>query len=862
MRRSRLRSHHHVSLKPRVCGWLAVLLLLPSLPINVHADALGRHEQVGRDTYLGGSYIELGISGSGTLGTSTSSPAGFHPGTLRKSIGLNTDSDGYDTGKDMTSGDYVLPGSPSEGFTVGYRSGPKTSTKTFTTEEQNGSNEVPGTTEDISTEEQLAAKTSGTTLDKAIGVEQTISFKPGDPFYKTTIHLTNTSVTASVYDVHYMRFLDPDMDADLNGDNSTINWVPSNPPQDPDAIVAAIGNKSDNVFMYVASDPRAQASVGFSRDPYSEPAFRSGGGTHIAAQASDDWLTLAFDAGNLKPGETTELVFYSSVDPDMNGALAAIHADYTTAMNDAPTDVTLAGDTLTWDAQPGTAVGQFSAVTEDTYAPMIYTLVNGENDKDNRYFAIRNNRLETAAPLTPGVNSYSIRVRATGPKGGMLEKVFTVHAQAPDRKTELTSLSLENGSLAPSFQRDVTSYEVNMNAGADHVTVFASVYDPDTTLSVNGVSVTDQVYGTQLLKYSEPLSSNLSTLEFRVTAPNGKYKTYTLQVNVAAEAPAAKPEELPAAETPTSSEPSGPAIVPAPVSSAPESEFPAPVTTAPIGATPVLPVPASTPTSDTYIAPGPPVTITFPFVPVVPADPGAPTPVFADGGSGGGASRLDDVIPSASSVEKAPATDTKRSNSTKSDSTVKKTVSTSGYVQGYQDGTFRPDQQVTRAELSVMLERLLNGSESEGAASTSFKDVPSTYWASGGIQLIQSYGWMKGYPDGSFQPGKAMTRAELASLIARWKELDTTVDNTASAQASDLNDTWAAAYIQQVLNAGWMQGYPDGKFYPDKPVTRAEVVTVLNHLQDIPADTATTATSWKDVSTKHWAYDAINKASH
>ncbi|WP_458120967.1 S-layer homology domain-containing protein [Paenibacillus sp. Z6-24] len=847
MRRSRLRSQHHVSLKPHVCGWLAVLLLLPSLPVNVHADALARHEQVGRDTYLGGSYIELGISGSGTLGTSSDSPAGFHPGPLRKTIGLNTDSDGYDTGKEMTSGDYVLPGSPSEGFTVGYRTAPKASPQSFTNEEQNGSIEVPGTTEDISTEEQLAAKTTGATLDKAIGVEQTISFKPGDPFYKTTIHLTNTNVTASVYDVHYMRFLDPDMDADLNGDNSTINWVPSNPPQDPDAIAAAIGNKSDNVFMYVASDPRAQASIGFSRNPYSEPAFRAAGGIHVAAAASDDWLTLAFDAGNLEPGETTELVFYSSLDPDMNGALAAIHADYNTALNDAPADVTLSGDTLTWDAQPGTAVGQFSAVTEDTYAPIIYTLVNGENDRDNKFFAIRNNRLETNAPLTPGVSSYSIRVRATGPKGGMLEKAFTIHAQAPDRKTELTSLSLVNGSLTPMFQRDVTSYEANMNAGAEEITVFASVYDPDTTLSVNGVTVTEQVYGTQQLKYSEPLSSSLTALDLQVTGPNGKFKTYTIKVNAAA-----KPEETPAADTPVQSEPA-----------LPEASEPAastPVTAVPAGPQPTVPAP--TPTSDTYIVPGPPVTITFPFIPIVPVDPGAPAPVFAGGGGGGGgASRLDDIVPtgSASSETAAPAADSKRS---KSGNTAKKSVTTSGYIQGYADGTFRPDQQVTRAELSVMLERLLNGSESVGTASTSFKDVPATYWASGGIQLIQSYGWMKGYPDGSFQPSKAMTRAELASLIARWKELDTAADSNSSVQASDLNGTWAAAYIQQVVSAGWMQGYPDGKFYPDKPITRAEIVTVLNRLQDSSTDNATTAALWKDVPAKHWAYDAINKASH
>ncbi|WP_411348265.1 S-layer homology domain-containing protein [Paenibacillus sp. WLX2291] len=853
MKKSKLRSHQHRTFKRGACGWLVILLLLPSLPI--HAEGIAHHGQVGQDTFLGGQYMELGISGSGTLGTSSNSPGGFHPGQLRQTIGLNIDSDGYDTGKDMSSGDYVLPGSPSEGFIVGYKPQPSsTSAKSFINEELNGNIEIPGTTQDISSDDQLAARTVGKTLDNALGVDQTISFKPGDSFYKTTITLTNTSVTDSVYDVHYMRFLDPDMDADLNSDNSTINWVPSNPPQDSDAIAVAMGNVSDNVFMYVASDKRAQASVGFSRDAYSEPAFRADGGQHTDAQLADDWLTLTFNAGDLEPGKSTELVFYSSVDPNMNAALSAIHADYQTAPEDLPTDIALSNDTLTWDSTAGTFVGQLSATSSNPDDAFIFSLVSGEGSEGNSYFDINNNRLEVSNTLVRGVNSYPIRVRVTGPEGGTFEKTFVIHATAPEQSAELTALSLQNGTLQPSFQPDVTSYTASMNADASNITVFASVYDHDATLSVNGVAVTDEVYGTGELQYTAPLTDDLTTLAMKVTAPNGRSKTYNVDI-IPASLQAPSQQGTPATDDP--------ATVPAPPvgESTPGTE-PAP------GSTPF----PGTPVSDTYVPAEAPITITFPFLPQLPVDPTTSIPVIFDGGSGSdgaGASRLDDVVASGSgtsgsvttpaTTDTTKATNTSAKTSTAADNSAasKAAVVRKGYVQGYEDGTFRPDQQVTRAELAVMLQRLIG--DNSDSTTANFKDVPASYWASNGIQLVETNGWMKGYPDGSFQPGQALTRAELASLISRWKGLDSS--DTSAATPADVQSNWAASDINKVVSAGLMKGFPDGKFYPNQPVTRAEVVTVLNRIQSSSTSTSGTASSWKDVTPQHWAYDAINKAS-
>lgn len=820
-------------LQTGICSLMAVLLLLPPLP--THASELARHAQNGQDTFLGGTYIELGISSSGTLGTASDSPSGFHPGEIRRNIGMNVDKDGYDFGKDMTSGDYVLPGSPSEGFVVGYK--PAVTSKsplTFVNEEQSGSIDIPSTTQDLSTDEQLIAQTSGNTSDQAIAVQQNISFKPGDAFFKTTITLKNNSVTDSVYDVHYMRFLDPDIDADLHEDNSTINWVPSNPPQDAEAIAAAIGNASDNIFMYVAQDPRAQASVGFSRNPYMEPAFHEDGGKHIAAALTDDWLTLTFNAGDLEPGGTTELVFYSSLDSDMNGALSKIREDYAANTLAVPSEITLTGDTIAWNVDAGTTAGLLNTSTQnpkvqDTFT---YSLVSGEGSSANDYFTIQDNQVRTTKALTRGVTSYPIRVLATGSNGSTLEQSFVIHATAPDMGTDLASLSIENGALTPSFSPENTAYAVTLPDGTTQTTVKASVYDPDASLIINGVTVTDSVYA------EEPVSLDpgLTTITLEVRGTNGISKFYKVQV---------------------SSNSTLPPVVPVD-------------STEPVPNVPTTEMPSQTPTTDTYtgLPVSPPLVITAPFLPVAPTEPiPDPTMVTGSGGGGGGASGAsalddnpiyDELANAATGTSTTKNTDAATKTPTKSTTNVK----ASSYIQGYPDGTFRPDQKVTRAELSVMLERALaiqNATTPTTTSNTDFKDVPASYWAASSIQSIEGSGWLQGYPGGNFKPAQPMTRAELATLIARWQGLNTT--STASLPA-DVQGHWAANTISEVIQSGWMKGYSDGQFYPNQAVSRAEIVTVLNRvLGEDTSSTSTTPSSWKDVTPGHWAYSEITKAS-
>ncbi|MDQ1236096.1 hypothetical protein QE450_003594 [Paenibacillus sp. SORGH_AS306] len=817
-------------LQTGICSLMAVLLLLPPLP--THASELARHAQNGQDTFLGGTYIELGVSSSGTLGTASDSPSGFHPGAIRRNIGMNVDKDGYDFGKDMTSGDYVLPGSPSEGFVVGYK--PSVTSKsplTFVNEEQSGSIDIPSTTQDLSTDEQLIAQTSGNTSDQAIAVQQNISFKPGDAFFKTTITLKNNSVTDSVYDVHYMRFLDPDIDADLHEDNSTINWVPSNPPQDAEAIAAAIGNASDNIFMYVAQDPRAQASVGFSRNPYIEPAFQTDGGKHIAANLTDDWLTLTFNAGDLEPGGTTELVFYSSLDSDMNGALAQIREDYAADTLAVPSEITLTGDTIAWNVAEGTTAGVLTTSTQnpkvqDTFT---YSLVSGEGSSANDYFTIQDNQVKTTKALTRGVTSYPIRVLATGSNGSTLEQAFVIHATAPDMGTDLASLSIENGALTPSFSPENTAYAVTLPDGTTQTTVKASVYDPDASLIINGVTVTDSVYAEEPVT----LDPGLTTITLEVHGKNGISKFYKVQV---------------------SSNSTLPPVVPVD-------------STQPVQPVPQVPTPS--PTTDTYegLPVSPPLVITAPFVPVAPTEP-LPDPNMVTGGGGGGgasgASALDDnpIYDELANAATGTATNKNTDSATKTPTKSTTNVKASSYIQGYPDGTFRPDQKVTRAELSVMLERALaiqNATTPTATSSTDFKDVPASYWAASSIQNIEGSGWLQGYPGGNFKPAQPMTRAELATLIARWQGLNTT--STASLPA-DVQGHWAANTISEVIQSGWMKGYPDGQFYPNQAVSRAEIVTVLNRvLGENTSSTDSIASSWKDVTPGHWAYSEITKAS-
>lgn len=184
------------------------------------------------------------------------------------------------------------------------------------------------------------------------------------------------------------------------------------------------------------------------------------------------------------------------------------------------------------------------------------------------------------------------------------------------------------------------------------------------------------------------------------------------------------------------------------------------------------------------------------------------------------------------------------------------------YITGYTDGTFRPDQTVTKAEAATMLARLYAVSEDEMENYTSdFKDVSQNAWHSKAVGLLQRLGVVTGYK-GSFNPENAITRAEFVAMVSRFSGVSET---EVSSAFNDIEENhWAANYIAVAQNQGWLTGYNDGSFKPDQKITRAEAVKVINavagRIVDKEAIDALEESVFSDVAKDHWAYYEIMEA--
>lgn len=291
-----------------------------------------RHKTVGNDVMLGGNYIEVGISKSGSFGTESPAPSGFHSsynGSYQrfKGVGLRVDGDGFDTGKEPTTGDFFLPGTPEESFTIGYKVGSNEADPIkYTNAERVGETDIPTITTDTSSNDILSALTSGTTIDGNLAVQQNISFKVNNKYFKNTITYTNKG-TSTLYDVRYMRSFDPDQDGAIHGIVKTFNCVLENFPQDSRAIVRAAGEITKEPVFFISTDNRARASTfGFTnRDPYIEDVYNEDGSKLKKPEVLEDQaIAITFALGNLEPGQSTTFEYYTSLDPDYNAGLEDI----------------------------------------------------------------------------------------------------------------------------------------------------------------------------------------------------------------------------------------------------------------------------------------------------------------------------------------------------------------------------------------------------------------------------------------------------------------------------------------------------------------------------------------------------------
>ncbi|OMF63930.1 S-layer homology domain-containing protein [Paenibacillus sp. FSL R5-0766] len=188
----------------------------------------------------------------------------------------------------------------------------------------------------------------------------------------------------------------------------------------------------------------------------------------------------------------------------------------------------------------------------------------------------------------------------------------------------------------------------------------------------------------------------------------------------------------------------------------------------------------------------------------------------------------------------------------------------SAYIQGYADGTFRPNQEVQRVEMAALLSRILPSDSVEATLDTSYRDMPAAEWAREAITKATAGGYMRGNAAGDFMPERSITRAEMAVIIERLlnrKDITGAVTTTElTKEATDITLHWALEAVQRVLATGVMSVSPDGAFRPNEAVTRAEAVTLLNRLVHIEPELSGTS-RWKDVSASHWAYGAIQAAS-
>lgn len=179
------------------------------------------------------------------------------------------------------------------------------------------------------------------------------------------------------------------------------------------------------------------------------------------------------------------------------------------------------------------------------------------------------------------------------------------------------------------------------------------------------------------------------------------------------------------------------------------------------------------------------------------------------------------------------------------------------FLVGYAEGTFGPERNMTRAEVTTMFARLLTEQiEADKTYSSTFNDVAKNCWAANYIGYMQQFGIVTGYTDGSFRPNAPVTRAEFAAIASRFEKL-----TQGSKSFTDVPDThWAVKYINFAATRGWVTGYADGTFKPEHSITRAEVAAVTCRLLERSADQNYIRShigelrTFADVPDTHWAY--------
>ena len=185
------------------------------------------------------------------------------------------------------------------------------------------------------------------------------------------------------------------------------------------------------------------------------------------------------------------------------------------------------------------------------------------------------------------------------------------------------------------------------------------------------------------------------------------------------------------------------------------------------------------------------------------------------------------------------------------------------YIVGYPDGNVKPEGNITRAEVATIFFRLLTDeSRDEFWSQTNpYSDVSEDDWYNNAVSTLTNADIIDGYEDGTFKPNGNITRAEFATIAVRFFEATYEGENL----FPDIDGHWAQDYINEAANAGIVDGYPDGTFGPQKLITRAEAMTMVNRTIDRHPDADHLLDDmivWPDNPETAWYYEQVQEATN
>jgi len=194
-------------------------------------------------------------------------------------------------------------------------------------------------------------------------------------------------------------------------------------------------------------------------------------------------------------------------------------------------------------------------------------------------------------------------------------------------------------------------------------------------------------------------------------------------------------------------------------------------------------------------------------------------------------------------------------------------VSHFAYLIGYEDGTVRPRNNITRAEIATIFFRFMSDGDraSRWTQMNPYSDVALQQWFNNAVSTTTNADMFIGFPDGTFRPNSAITRAELAAVIARMMG----VTDSGSPLFNDIDGHWAQGYINAAAQNGWAVGYEGlgGRFLPNQPITRAEAAAMINRvfgrLPEDSEDLLPGMLTWPDNANPNaWYYLYIQEATN